>query len=266
MLVMARASERDGESPLPLYHRIYLVLRQRIAEGQWKPDAAMPGEHDLALGFNVSRITIRRALERLEREGLINRRRGSGTFAQPGGEGAPIRQDLGGLLENLVVMGRKTSARVLAFGYAVAPAEVSAALEVPARDNVQRSVRVRSHRGQPFSHLTAWVPEEIGHGFGRADLARRPLLILLKEAGFAPAEADQLISARPADATVAEALQVEVGSALLYVRRQVRDARGRAVEYLQALYRPDLYEYHMGMRRVSRFGRSLWTTQTESAD
>lgn len=262
----AQALEKDASIPLPLYHRVYLVLRQQIAEGQWEADAAMPGEHDLALSFNVSRITIRRALDRLGREGLISRRRGSGTFAQPTGDGEPIRQDLSGLLENLLIMGEKTTVRVLDFGYAAAPAEVAAALEVPTRSTVQKSVRVRSHRGRPFSHLTTWVPEEIGTRYVRADLARLPLLRLLEEAGFAASSADQVISARSADAAVAEALRVEVGAALLYVRRQVRDAKGRVVEYVQALYQPEVYEYHMGLRRVSRMGRSHWAAHAQSAD
>ena len=250
-----------GAVPLPLHHRVYIVLRQQIAEGRWEPDTAMPGEHDLSDSFKVSRITIRRALDRLERENLITRRRGSGTFAQPGGEAAPIRQSLSGLLENLLAMGLKTTVRVLELVDCTAPAEVAAALELPPRSMVQKAVRVRSHHGVPFSFLTTWLPEDIGAKFKRADLARRPLLALLEEAGYAAARADQVISARLADTQVAEELRMEVGAALLYVRRQVRDADDRVVEYIQALYRPELYEYHMAMRRVSRSGTSVWSAE-----
>ena len=255
-----------GAVPMPLYHRIYIVLRQQIAEGRWAADAAMPGEHELASTFGVARITIRRALDRLEKEKLISRRRGSGTFAQPGGDVAPIRQDLGGLLENLLIMGRQTTVRVLDFGYTSAPADVAAALEIPPRTSVQKSVRVRCHRNVPFSFLTTWVPEDVGRHYQSTDLARRPLLALLEDAGYAVSRADQVISAKVADAAVAQALDMELGAALLYVRRQVRDPADRVIEYIQALYRPELYEYHMGMRRVSRSGRSLWCTEAEAAD
>ena len=88
---------------------------------------------------------------------------------------------------------------------------------------------------------------------------KRPLLALLEGAGYAVSRADQVISAKVADTVVAQALEMEVGAALLYVRRQVRDPADRVIEYIQALYRPELYEYHMGMRRVSRSGKSLWS-------
>lgn len=256
-----RMTETEGAVPLPLYHRVYVVLRQQIAEGRWEPDAAMPGEHDLSDQFKVSRITIRRALDRLERENLITRRRGSGTFAQPDGDIAPVRQNLTGLLENLLVMGLKTSVRVLDFSYLTAPSDVAAALEIPPRTVVQKAVRVRAHRETPFSYLTTWVPEDIGRKYKRADMAKRPLLALLEEAGYAVSRADQVISARLADTLVAQELGMEVGAALLYVRRQVRDDQDRVVEYVQALYRPELYEYHMGMRRVSRSGLSVWSAE-----
>ena len=255
-----------GAVPMPLYHRIYVVLRQQIAEGRWTADAAMPGEHELAGAFSVSRITVRRALDRLEKEKLIIRRRGSGTFAQPGEDVAPIRQNLSGLLENLLIMGLKTSVRVLDFSYTSAPADVAAALEIPARAPVQKSVRVRYHRDVAFSFLTTWVPEDVGRHYEEGDLAKRPLLALLEDAGYAVSRADQVISAKVADTTVAQALDMEVGAALLYVRRQVRDPGDRVIEYIQALYRPELYEYHMGMRRVSRSGKSLWSAEAEAAD
>jgi GntR family transcriptional regulator len=255
-------AESGTELPVPLYHRVYVVLRQQILEGQWSPDLAMPSEHELASSFEVSRITIRRALDQLEREGLILRRRGSGTFARPAGAPSPMRQNLSGLMENLLAMGLKTSVKVLDFGYLPAPPEVAAALEVPGGTVVQKSVRVRSHSGTAFSHLTTWLPEDVGRSFRQSDLSRRPLLALLEAAGASAMQAEQVISARLAEPAIAEALGVNVGSALLSVRRQVRNREGRVVEYLQALYQPELYEYSMSMRRISRDGNALWATDS----
>ncbi|MBI0539498.1 GntR family transcriptional regulator [Roseomonas sp. KE2513] len=260
-----RNAQAGAEGPLPLYHRIFTVLRQEITEGTWPDGVSLPNEHELAARFQVARITIRRALEELAKQGLLDRRHGKGTFARPGAE-PPFRQDLRGLLESLVIMGRETSVSVLDLAYVAAPAEVAAALELPPQAMVQKSVRVRSHKGRRFSYLTTWVPEEIGRKFERDDLACKPLLSLLDAAGYRVSKADQVISARSAEPTVAEALAVPVGSALLSVRRQVRDESGRVVEYLQALYQPELYEYHMGMQRVLRSGRSLWAVAAEAAE
>ncbi len=235
-------------NPLPLYHRVYLLLRQRIAEGAWPPSQPMPGEHELAAMHDVSRITVRRALERLEAEGLIVRRRGAGTFTRP-----PViekrRENLRGLLENLVMMGVRTQVRLLDFAYLPAPPEIAEALELAPGAIVQKSERIRSMKGVPFSHLTTWVPEHIGRHYRPEDLATRPLLGLLQEAGVPPARASQLISAKLADSNVAPLLTVEPGSPLLWTRRQVRDTAGQVIEWIEALYRPEMYEYQISMVR-----------------
>ncbi|MBN8892302.1 MAG: hypothetical protein BGP12_04860 [Rhodospirillales bacterium 70-18] len=250
-----------SDPPLPLYHRVYLVLRQLVLEGRFPAALAMPGEHELAGEYKVSRITIRRALQMLEREGLVVRRRGAGTFARPPLAAEPVRENLRGLIENLLVMGLRTTVRLVAFDYVPATPELAAVMGVPAGAVVQRSVRVRAAREQPFSHLTAWVPEAIGRGYGRDDLAAKPMLALLEAGGVAIARAEQTISAKLADAAVAPLLGVEVGAALLWVRRQVFDPSGRVIEALEALYRPEMYAYQIGLVRDG----AMWNPQRAEA-
>jgi GntR family transcriptional regulator len=246
----------DAGLPLPLYHRVYLVLRQQVEEGRFDPAVKMPGEHELAADYRVSRITVRRALEMLERDGLIRRRRGAGTYASPPGPAQPQRDNLRGLLENLLAMGLRTKVRLLEFDYVPATAEVAGLLDVPPGASVLRAVRVRSTRGVAFSHLTTWVPEDVGRRFAREDMAERPLLALLEQHETI-ARAEQTISATLADATVAPRLQVEIGTALLWVRRQVFNTEGRVIEAIDSLYRPDLYAYQIGLVRDG----GLWSPQ-----
>ena len=246
-----RAPLGDAGLPLPLYHRVYLVLRQQVESGRFDPRDKMPGEHELADEFAVSRITVRRALDMLERAGLVRRRRGAGTYARPPSAAEPVRDNLRGLIENLLAMGLRTTVRLIEFGYVPASSEVAGLLAVPPGTEVQRSVRVRSSPdagGTPFSHLTAWVPADVGRAYGREDLAERPLLALL-EARAKIARAEQTISACLADAAVAPLLAGEVGAALLWVRRQVFDSEGRIIEAIDSLYRPDLYAYQIGLVR-----------------
>ena len=240
------------DSMIPLYHQVYLILRQQIVDGVYGADEPMPPEEELRAAFNVSRITIRRAFDRLVAEGYVRRRRGSGTFAQPMAAAASDDADLSGLLENLIAMGLKTQVELIEFDYVPAAADVAARLELPARATVQKAVRVRSHKGKPFSHLTTYVPEAIGRSYKDADLVRRPLLMLLEDAGVKIGEAEQVITARMADAVVAGRLGVEIGAALIRMRRLVRDVAGRPVEFIEALYRPDLYEFKMKLSRVPR--------------
>lgn len=243
-----------ADEPLPLYHRIYLLLRQVVTESAWPADQALPGEHDLASRYGVSRITIRRAMQQLESERLVERRRGSGTFVQRP-RGGKRREQLRNLIENLLEMGEQTDVRLLEFAYLPASPQVAASLEVRPGTVVQKSVRVRSAAGVPFSHLVCWVPDDIGRRYGPDALAARPLLRLLEEAGSPPAAASQVISAQLADSLVAPLLGVQPGSALIRVTRQVRDAAGRVIEVVEALYRPDMYEYQFDMvRERGRWG------------
>ncbi len=208
----------------------------------------MPGEHELALAHDVSRITVRNALGRLQREGLITRRRGSGTFVQPL-KPQRRRENLQGLLENLIAMGLRTEVRLLKFAYVPAPPDVAEQLELKLGSVVQKSIRVRLSDGVPFSHLTTWVPEDVGRHYRPDDLAERPLLTLLREVGFPPTHAEQVISCKLADSVIAKLLEVEPASSLLWVRRQVRTQSQRPIEYIEALYRPDLYEYKISLVR-----------------
>jgi len=249
----------DTASPLPLYHRMYMVLREQILEGAFDPDTPMPSENELARAFKVSRITVRRALEKLEREGMIRRRRGRGTFpVRRAARPAELRTSITGLLENLLAMGLSTEVQLIDFRYVGASEDVAEKLSVPVGSPVQKAVRVRKIKGQPMSHLTTWIPEDIGRKYAQDDLAAEPLLVLLENAGIKVASADQTITARLADAAVAGLLDIPAGSPLLAVKRVVFDQEDRPVEYIQALYRPDVYEYRLTMSRKTSDETAIW--------
>ncbi|HXD42801.1 MAG TPA: GntR family transcriptional regulator [Ramlibacter sp.] len=255
--------------PLPKYHRIYLVLREQLQDGRFAQ--GVPGELALMQQFGVARVTVRRALEQLAQEGLIAREPGRGTRAigPPQRTGAaandPMRTQLTGLLENLVSMGLRTSVKVLDVDTVSASEAVAAALRLRPGDPVQKAVRVRSTRAGPLSHITTYVPAEVARRFGRRELSRKPILLLLEESGVKVGRAVQTISARLADAEVAGHLDLAVGSALLAVRRLIYDEQERPVQWLHGLYRPDRYEYEMQLSRVGSIDAKVWVSNDMSA-
>lgn len=264
----------DTHLPLPKYHRIYLVLREQLREGRF--DAGLPGELALMGQFGVARVTVRRALSQLALEGLIQREPGRGTrpVAAPA-LGAPMRASsqpaaqqarLSGLLENLVTMGLHTKVKVLSVAHLRAPLDVAAALKLPAGSVVQKAERVRSTAQGPLSHITTWVPDAVSRGFGKRELAQKPILLLLEESGVKVGRAEQTISARLADVNMALHLDVSVGSALLAVRRLIYDEDERPVQWLHGLYRPDRYEYQMQLSRVGSIDAKVWVSQELSAN
>jgi GntR family transcriptional regulator len=248
----------DGRFPLPLYHQIYLILRERIADGSAGANATLPTEHELMRLYGVSRITAKRALNELAAQGLVTRRRGSGTQVRTVLPARALPASIEGLLENLFEMGLRTKVALLEFAYLPAAAEVATALGVAVGAPVQRAVRVRRIDGKPFSYLVTHVPEAIGRCYSRRDLAARPLLALLERSGVLVSRAEQVISAKLADAQVAPLLGVEVGSALLKITRVVRDQGERPVEFITGLYRPDRYQYAMSLLRIQEPSRNLW--------
>ncbi|CAG1005358.1 HTH-type transcriptional repressor NagR [Burkholderiales bacterium] len=248
--------------PVPMYHQIYLVLREQILEGRFDPDQPLPSEHQLSAHFGVSRVTLRGALDRLETEGLISRQRGRGTFALMERRAENRRAELSGLFANLITLGLKTTVKVIDLEVLPAPADVAEALQLGAPKEVQKALRVRSYRGEPFSHLTTFVPQEIGRYFGRKELSAKPMLALLEEAGVKIGTATQWIGAKLADAVVAPLLGIELGSPLLSVTRVVRDIHRQPVQLLRGLYRPDRYQYEMQLSRAKDDGTRIWVSET----
>ena len=231
-------------------HRFYLLLKERIASGDLAPGERLPSEPALAERHGLSRVTVRRALDGLAREGLISRQAGAGTFVRGRGAGPAVVADLSNLLANLVAMGRATRVKLLSFGYGAPPPAVAQALRLGPDERTQISRRVRLLDETPFSHLTTHVPERIGVTYSEDDLATTPLLSLLERSGVVAERAGQTISATLAGPDVAAALDVEIGSPLIWLTRTVFDAQGKGVEHLAALYRPDIHAFHMELTRT----------------
>ncbi|MDU8946262.1 GntR family transcriptional regulator [Ovoidimarina sediminis] len=238
---------------------VYLSLRDEISNGDFTEGALLPGENRLAEAFGVSRITVRRALDALAAEGWIKKRTGAGSVVLPRPDGdTRIAANFATLMPQLVEMEHRTTARLLSFSYGPAPDGVASALGLAKRSTVQTAVRVRYADEQAFSHLTTHVPETIARNYGETDLATQPLFRLLERSGVLVESAYQSVTATLAAPDVADALGVSVGAPLLSLRRVVRDAEGRGVEHLSALYRPELFRLEMRLTRVGAGEARHW--------
>lgn len=250
-----------GAEPLrtPLYHQIYVVLRHQIADGSLKEGDVLPGELDLAELYGVSRITVKRALDELAKDGLVKRERGRGTSVSAVQPPSPMRASFEGQMEDLLAMGLETQVELLELDYRPASEEVAQALSCELGAEVQHSVRVRHAKGAPFSYLTTFVPADIGRSFRAEDLANRPLLALMEDCGVRVASAEQTITATLADAVTGRRLDTMAGAPLTKVTRIVYDITGNPVEYITALYRPDRYQYRMTLTRQETASAKIWS-------
>lgn len=237
--------------------RVYLHLRDRLVSGEIPVGGKLPSEAALCRDYEVARTTVRQALNLLVQDGLVQKRMGAGSFACGGhANHGYIQGDIANAIRDLQRMGQNSTVDVISFGYQDALPDVRTALDLDDAELVQRSVRVRSMDGRPFSWLVAQVPERFGRTFTREELAQGTLLSLLQRAGLQPSLATQEISAVLASPDMAAALDTDIGSPLIALTRIVRGADGRGIEYLQAYYRPDRYRLRMDLTRSS--DRAEW--------
>lgn len=249
------AAQNEVTSSLPMYQRVYAVLREEIDDGRYTPDSAMPSEAAFAERFGVSRITIRRTLDMLRIEGYVTRRQGVGTFAR-GPESAPATPR--GFVANLADMWSQTVSELLTYEAERAPRNIAALLELDEAMIVQKAVRLRSYRNRPIGLLTTFMPARIADCFTRDEFISQPVLGLLARAGEASATARQRVTARSADPFSARHLDLEIGSPLLCVMRLSRNAAGVPVSYLRAMYRPDRYELEFDLKAEGPAHRAVW--------
>jgi GntR family transcriptional regulator len=202
------------------YQQIADDLRTRVATvaaGQ-----VLPSESELSAEFRVSRVTIRRALEILRDEGLVDARQGFGWYVA----GEPLRQhlsELGTIEGQLEARGIKTERRVLEFAFRAAPKRVARVLGT---EQVLRVKRLNLADGEPFAVVIVWCPAELGQHLSRRDVEQHPFYELL---GIALRGASQTIGADSVDEADARLLNIPLSSPVLRCERITTDTTGRPV-------------------------------------
>lgn len=172
--------------------------------------------------FCVSRVTIRKALEILRDEGLVDARQGFGWFVA----GKPVRQPLGRLAtieDQMRDSGMQPERHILEFVFEKAPRDISATLGTT---QVLRVTRLNTADAEPFALVTVWCPADLGQHLSRADVERSPFYELLE---VPLSGASQTIGADAASASEAQLLHVPIGSPVLRCERITSNTNGQVV-------------------------------------
>ena len=204
------------------YHQIADELRARVASGEYAAGRLLPSESELSTEFDVSRVTIRKALELLRDESLVNARQGFGWFVA----GETVRQPLARLAtieDQMRASGVKPERRVLEFAFEKAPRDIARALGA---QQALRVKRVNLADGDPFAIVTVWCTAELGQNLSRADVERSPFYELLD---VPLSGATQTIGADAATPDEAKLLGVPPGSPVLRCTRTTTDTAGAVV-------------------------------------
>lgn len=226
-------------SSLPLYHQLQRALREAIAQRVLLPDDALPPERKLASDLNVSRLTVRKALDGLVAEGLLVRRPGSGNFINH----TRIEQSfskLSSFSEDMRARGRQPSSTWLHRGAGVATCEEAVRLRLSPGEAVYRFHRIRYADGTPMCVEYAAVP---GSCLPSLESVDKSMYEALNRCGNRPVRALQRLSALLLNAEQARLLDASEAAAGLEVERLGFLADGRVVEFCRSYFRGDAYDF-----------------------
>ncbi|HSE05217.1 MAG TPA: GntR family transcriptional regulator [Methylomirabilota bacterium] len=216
---------------MPRYHQIARTLRARIAASGQTPGARLDNQRSLAREFGVTLMTLRHALDLLERDGLIARRHGLGTFvARPAIDYDILH--LRALAGDLSALGQDVATRFLRGNFAPADRRVAGALGLAEASEVFVLERLRLVGGEPVSFQASYLPAAVGAEVSRADLEVTPLRqVLTFKLGIEIAAARETVSAVPLDRRAARELGCRPGVAAFRSDRVSVGADGTPVVY-----------------------------------
>jgi GntR family transcriptional regulator len=242
-----------------LYTKVEETIAAEIADGEYRPGDQLPTEDELLRRFEVSRITVRRAIQNLVQRGLLEIRRGRGTFVLEPRIEAELTK-LSGFVEDMNAAGRKASARVLSQGIVSATARIAERLHLTMGARVMRIERVRLADGLPVSFDQTYLPLALGRKIVRKNLRMRPIFTLLEEEfGIPLLEADYALEAVAASKVAADALQVAPGTPIFQIERTSRTTNLEPIDYEVLSYRGDLVRF---VTKLFRLKEKPATVQT----
>ena len=246
------------QSYVPYYIQLMEILKGKVQLGTWGPGDQIPGEQDLCALYRVSRTVVRQALRELELEGVINRRKGKGTFIALPKISEGLAQKLTGFYQDMVERGLKPVTKVLHQNIGPCSEKVAEFLKIQPGDKVIDILRLRFINSEPIQLVTTYIPFVVCPNLATVDLTDRSLYEYLeKECGIFITRGRRYIEAVLANENEAELLCVERGAPLLMLDSISYSESGQPVEYYHALHRGDRSRFEVELFRLRESGSQI---------
>lgn len=237
----------EPEPLIPLHHQVTTDLTMQLRLGRWAAGASIPSEQELCAHYAVSRGTIRRALESLARDGIVERHPGRGSFlSRPKSEG-----QIAGSYQRFRVEGPPLDpgGEILSFDRRRPSREIAEILGLRPGEQIFRFERLRFVNRTPASIQSSFVPVYICPRLTAKQLSERHLIDILRDGfGVEFTHADEYIEPALADEYVAKHLTLEPNSAIFQLERRTYLPDGRVGEFRRAVMRGDIYRYKIELR------------------
>lgn len=240
----------DRESPVPYYFQLKQILLALIEGGEYEPGDKLQSEQAMCAAYDVSRTVVRQALNSLESEGVLRKRKGQGTFVAPAKVAESLFQSLNGLHEDVTARGGTLTNRVRRLERESASGPVAAELELGEGEPVIALERLRFVDGVPWVLVTTYMPYELCPQLLEEDMSERSLYALIEEEyGIYISYGRRSIEAVPAAPAIAEQLQMEEGDPVLMLRSTSYAEDNRPIEHFVAYHRGDHTRFEVTLAR-----------------
>lgn len=226
----------------PVYIQIHNQLRENIEDGKWKVGEKIPAERELAADFDVSRMTLRQAIQALVDEGILERRVGSGTFVA----NRKVQEKMSGVTSFTDLMrslGKTPSSTTISYHLTIPSQTEIEKLKLGHGEQVVRMERVRSANDVPICFEIATVPSRLIENLSKDEVTNSFWQTLEKKAHLYPGHAIQHISATKATEKIATYLNVKRGDALLRMTQLSYLQDGTPFEYVHTQYVGSRFEF-----------------------
>jgi GntR family transcriptional regulator len=235
-------------SPVPIYHQLEEYIKQQIENGSLEEECVIPSEREYAERFQISRMTVRQAINNLVSEGYLNRQKGRGTFVTK----KKVEQELQGMTsftEDMLSRGMTPSSILLSFQILPADKKTALALRIEETDSIYKIKRIRLADGAPMALETAYIPVEIVPGLTEENSNLSLYQYIEENLALSISEATQEIEASTADNIDAETLEIKFGDPILLIERISYLQEGIPFELVKSTFRADRYRFIHTMKR-----------------
>lgn len=233
----------DKSQPIPLYYQVKENLMEKINNKQFQIGDIIPSESELQAMYDVSRITIRRAIQELVQEGYLSTQQGKGTFVSKPKASQELNL-ISSWAETMVLLGMHPETKVIRFSEEIAPVNIAKLLNIPIGDKIYKIERTRYADGEPTCLMTNYLVPAVVPGLLENGLIGESLYETLeKRYNIILNRAEETVEAKAAKPIEAGQLQIKRGSPLLYATRITYDITDRPVEVVISITSADKYSY-----------------------
>lgn len=229
---------------LPVYIQIHDQIKSEIEQGIWKIGDRLPSERELAVKFNVSRMTLRQAIQNLADEGILERKIGSGTYVAR----EKVQEKMSGATSFTEIMesqNRVPSSRTISYFLTSPSSSEMEKLKLEKDETILRMERIRYADDIPICFEVASIPQKIIADYSKSEITNSLYRVLEEKSGHKIGAANQTITAILASDKIAEYLEVKKGDAVLRLRQTSYFDDGTPFEYVRTQYVGNRFEFYL---------------------